>query len=85
MSRSSAKIPSDYVLSAEATEAVKEIMSLGGFKTAEDALQRAFADSRSMLRHRAQGWQVLLAKPSRWFALGMRFKKVVWHDRLEQR
>jgi Arc/MetJ-type ribon-helix-helix transcriptional regulator len=58
-------------LSPEAKKAVDEIVDLGGFSSAQEAIRRAIADERYLQRQRSEGWTVLLKK-------GKEYRELVW-------
>ena len=58
-------------LSPEAKEAVDQIMRLGRFKTAQEAIRRAIADERFIQKSLSDRWEILLRK-------GRSYRSLVW-------
>ena len=58
-------------LSPAAKQAVEEIQQLGGFSTPQEAIRRAIADERFLLKQQKEGAEILLRK-------GREYQKLVW-------
>ena len=62
-----------FRLSAQARDAVDEIIKLAKLDTIQDAIRRALSDELFLLRERKDGWAVLLKK-------GTKYREVQWPD-----
>jgi hypothetical protein len=58
-------------LSPQAKIAVEQIMTLGGFKTLQEALRRAIGDELFLQQYLHDGWEILLRK-------GDSYRELVW-------